>query len=55
MTELYSVEKIVGSIQVGGADATASSIGNYPEDYNLWIYTPANVYSSPASLTVTLG
>jgi hypothetical protein len=42
-------------ISVGGADATKDSVGNYAEDYNVWVYTPAEAYGSTASLTVTLG
>jgi len=40
--------------QVGGADATASSLGEYATAYNVWIYKPANAYSSSASITITL-
>lgn len=42
-------------VSVGGNDATDSSIGNFAEDYNVWVYTPAEAYGSTASLTVTLG
>ena len=42
-------------VSVGGADATASSVGNYAADYNVWVYTPAEAYGSTASLTITLG
>lgn len=42
-------------VSVGGADATATSVGNFPADYNVWVYTPAEAYGSTASLTVTLG
>jgi hypothetical protein len=42
-------------VSVGGADATATSVGDYAADYNVWVYTPAEAYGSTASLTVTLG
>ena len=42
-------------ISVGGADATADSVGSYAVDYNVWVYTPAEAYGSTASLTITLG
>ena len=42
-------------VSVGGADATAGSVGDYAADYNVWVFTPEEAYSSTASLTVTLG
>jgi hypothetical protein len=42
-------------VSVGGADATADSVGDYAEDYNVWVYTPAEAYGSTAALTITLG
>jgi hypothetical protein len=42
-------------VSVGGADATATSVGDFAADYNVWVYTPAEAYGSTASLTVTLG
>ena len=42
-------------ISVGGADATATSIGDYAENYNVWTFTPAEAYGTETSLTVTLG
>lgn len=43
------------NISVGGADATASSDGDYAVNYNVWTYTPAEAYGTETSLTVTLG
>jgi hypothetical protein len=43
-------------ISVGGADATADSVGNFAVDYNVWIYTPeSGAYPDAADLTITLG
>jgi hypothetical protein len=42
-------------VSVGGADATAESVGDYAADYNVWVYTPAEAYGKTASLTITLG
>lgn len=43
------------TVSVGGADATADSIGDYATNYNVWVYTPAEAYGSEADLTITLG
>lgn len=51
MTELYGTDKIKGTVTVSGANNSAA----FESEYNYWIYTPANAYSSPASLTITLG
>ena len=42
-------------VSVGGADATATNIGGYAANYNVWTYTPAEAYGTETSLTVTLG
>lgn len=46
---------VEGGVIVGGADSTADSVGNYSTKYNVWVYKPAEAYSSDASLTITLG
>lgn len=38
---------------IAGADGSVSS--GYQADYNIWIYTPAEPYSTSASLNITLG
>ena len=43
------------SISVGGADATATNIGNYAANYNVWTFTPNEAYGTETSLTITLG
>lgn len=43
------------TVSVGGADATAESIGEYAADYKFVIYTPADAYGSTAALTIKLG
>lgn len=43
------------SINVGGADATATNIGNHSISYDVYYYIPANAYSGNASLTIELG
>ncbi len=42
-------------ISVGGADATATDIGDYAVDYNVWTFTPNEAYGTETELTVTLG
>ena len=42
-------------VEVGGADATSASVGNYPAIYKVWYYIPAQAYSSTASLQIDLG
>lgn len=46
---------VADGVMVGGADSTATSVGNYSTKYNVWVYKPAEAYSSDASLTITLG
>lgn len=43
------------TISVGGADATANSVGNYAIDYDVYYYVPANAYGSTAALQIDLG
>lgn len=51
MTTLYGADQIAGQVIVTGADGSAQ----FEASYNVWLYTPANAYSSPANLTVKLG
>lgn len=49
MTELFGINKFKETVFVEGAN-------NYDAiEYNLWIYQPAEPYSSPATLEITLG
>lgn len=43
------------NVMVGGADATATSNGDYAVAYNVWTFTPNEAYGTETSLTVTLG
>lgn len=42
-------------VSVGGADATATNIGDFATDYNVWTFTPNEAYGTETSLTITLG
>lgn len=50
-TDIFSeFTQITGTVNVGGADATADNIGNYATAYNVWTYAPkaslsANTYT----------
>lgn len=46
---------VSGGIVVGGADSNGDAVGDYSTTYNVWVYKPAEAYSSDASLTITLG
>lgn len=46
---------VSGGIVVGGADSNGDNVGDYSTTYNVWVYKPAEAYSSDASLTITLG
>ena len=43
------------TIEVGGADATESSVGDYALDYDVYYYIPANAYGKTAALQIDLG
>lgn len=43
------------TISVGGADATATSVGSYATNYDVYYFIPANAYSSTAALQIDLG
>lgn len=43
------------NVSVGGADATATNIGSYAANYNVWTFTPNEAYGTETSLTITLG
>ena len=42
-------------ISVGGADSTATSVGSYATDYNVWVFAPNDPYDSTADIKLTLG
>lgn len=54
MNEAFELSDPI-KIEVGGADATETSIGNYPAFYNVWMYSPEEAYINPVTLKVTLG
>ena len=43
------------TLEVGGADATEASKGEYATNYTVWYYIPAESYKSTASLQIDLG
>ena len=43
------------TVEVGGADATANSVGNFAVDYDVYYFIPANAYGSTAALQIDLG
>jgi hypothetical protein len=49
MTDLFGSGKIVKTLKVPGAGTDEG------ENYNVWMFTPAEPYGSVASLTITLG
>lgn len=44
-TDIFS-EFVKQTVSVGGADATAESIGEYAKDYNVYVYSPATALGS---------
>ena len=55
MNESFGVGKTPTKVTVGGKDATATSVGNYGREYNVWTFTPPEAYGTSATLEITLG
>lgn len=51
-TDIFS-EFVKSTVSVGGADATAESIGNHAKDYNVYVYSPSTALGAN-TYTVTL-
>lgn len=52
-TDIFEKFVLTEAISVGGADATADSIGNYATNYNVYVYSPATALGAN-TYTVTL-
>lgn len=50
MTELFGSDKIFKTMAIKDASGT-----DYTTEYNVWMYKPAEAYTSTASLNITLG
>lgn len=52
-TDIFEKFVLTENVQVGGADATADSIGNYATSYNVYVYSPASALGAN-TYTITL-
>lgn len=52
-TDIFEKFVLTEAVSVGGADATADSIGNYATNYNVYVYSPATALGAN-TYTVTL-